>query len=42
MGLFIWGKAAEAWRQAPTISIAEVKERVELYLFFLSGSSWLF
>ena len=42
MGLFILGKAAEAWHQAPTISIAEVKERVELYLFSLSGPSRLF
>jgi len=31
------GKAAGAWRQPPS---AEVKERVELYLYSLSGPSW--
>jgi hypothetical protein len=34
------GKGAEAWRWSPTPSSAEVKERVELYLYSPSGSSW--
>jgi hypothetical protein len=33
-------KAAEVWRRPPTPSSAEVKERVELYLYSPSGSSW--
>ena len=33
-------KAAGAWRWQPTSSSAEVKERVELYLFSPSGPSW--
>ena len=34
------GKAAGAWRWPPTLSSAEVKERVELYLYSPSGRSW--
>ena len=34
------GKAAEACRWSPTPSSAEVKERVELYLYSPSGASW--
>jgi len=30
-------KAAEAWSLPPTPSIAGVKERVQLYLYSLSG-----
>jgi len=33
-------KAAGAWRWPPTTSSAEVKERVELYLYFSSGRLW--
>ena len=35
------GKAAAAWRWPPTPSSADVKERVELYIYSPSGSSWL-
>ena len=35
------GKEAEAWLNHPLPSGAEVKERVELYLSFPSGPSWL-
>ena len=38
-GLF-WGKAVGSWRLPPAPSTAEVKERVEPYLYFLSGISW--
>jgi len=34
------GKATRAWRWLPTPSSAEVKERVELYLYSPSGPSW--
>ena len=39
-GLFPGGKAVEVWRDHPTLSSAEVKERVALYLYSLSGTSW--
>ena len=38
--VFPGGKAAGAWRWPPTRSNAEVKERVELYLYSHSGPSW--
>jgi hypothetical protein len=38
-GLFPGGKAAGEWRQLPTPSRAQVKERVELYLYSPSGPS---
>jgi hypothetical protein len=38
--IFPGGKAAGAWRWPPPRSSAEVKERVELYLFSPSGPSW--
>ena len=34
------GKAAGAWRWLPTPYRAEVKERVEIYLYSPSGPSW--
>ena len=34
------GKAAGAWRWLPPQSSAEVKERVEIYLYSLFGPSW--
>jgi hypothetical protein len=39
-GLFPGAKAAETWRWTPTPGIAQVKERVELYLYSPSGLSW--
>jgi hypothetical protein len=38
--VFLGDKAAGAWRWPPTPSNAEVKERVELYLYLPSGLSW--
>jgi len=38
--VFPGGKAAGPWRWPPTSSRAEVKERVELYLYSPSGVSW--
>jgi hypothetical protein len=38
--VFPRGKAAGAWRWSPTSSSAEVRERVELYLYSPSGPSW--
>jgi len=37
---FLGGKAAGAWRWPSTPSSAEVKERVDLYLYSPSGSLW--
>jgi hypothetical protein len=38
--VFPEGKAAGEWRWQPTPSSAEVKKRVELYLYSPSGPSW--
>jgi len=38
--VFPGGKAAGAWRRTLTPPSAEVKERVELYLYSTSGPSW--
>jgi hypothetical protein len=40
--VFPWGKAAGVWRWSPTLSSAEVKKRVELYLYSLLGFRGLF
>ena len=37
---FPGGKADGAWRWPPTLSSAEIKERVELYLYSPYGPSW--
>jgi hypothetical protein len=39
-GVIPGGKAAGAWRWPPTPSSVEVKERVQLYLYYPSGTSW--
>ena len=39
-GFFPGSKAARAWRWTPTPFSAEVKERLELYLYSPSGPSW--
>jgi len=36
--LFSWSKGAGAWLSPPIVTSAEVKERVELYLYFPSGA----
>jgi len=38
-GVFPEGKVAGAWCLPPTTSSGEVKERVDLYLYSLSGPS---
>ena len=39
-GVFPGDNEAGAWRWTPTPSSAEVKGRVQLWLYFLSGPSW--
>ena len=38
--VFPWSKTAGTWSWTPIPSSAEVKERVELYLYSTSGPSW--
>ena len=38
--VFPGGKAAGVWRWPPPTSSAEVKERIDLYIYSTSGSSW--
>jgi len=40
-GSFPGGKAAGTWRWPPTPYSAQVKERVEQYIYSTSGPSWL-
>jgi len=40
VGLFLGGKATGTCRSPPTTSSARVKERVEIYLYSPSGTSW--
>jgi len=39
-GLFPRGKAGGAWCSPPTLSSAEVKERIELYPYSPSRPAW--
>jgi len=39
-GHFPRGKAVRAWHWSPPLSSAKIKERVELYLYSLSGTLW--
>jgi len=38
--VFPAGKATGAWRWPPTLSSPDVEERIELYLYSTSGTSW--
>ena len=40
LGSFTGGKTSRSWRWPPTPSNAEVKGRVEVYLYSPSGPSW--
>jgi hypothetical protein len=37
---FLEDETARAWDRPPTTSSTQVKQRVELYLYFFSGHSW--